>query len=153
MSQNTKEVTERHLENGGSPNASQVDHEERVRNALTNTMTLSPEVFERIYLSPKMGRTNSLSKQLGNPTPIALLGFAVGLMPLSAAFSTSASCLSSLSHTDRAMNPPLTRIPIQWDGADRVGMLSPVRPAVSGSAAYFCSWRASVNSCSATRSP
>lgn len=56
-------------------------------NGLTNTLTLSPEAFERIYLGPKTQVTGQLRSTLANPTPIALLGFSVGLFPLSIAFS------------------------------------------------------------------
>lgn len=57
------------------------------RNALTNTVTLSPEAFERLYLGPKTQVSGQLRSTFANPTPIALLGFSVGLFPLSIAFS------------------------------------------------------------------
>ena len=63
-------------------------HEEVIRNALTNTLTLSPETFERLYLGPKTQVSGSLRTTFANPTPIALLGFSVGLFPLSISFST-----------------------------------------------------------------
>lgn len=34
------------------------------------SITLSPEQFERMYLSPMMHRQGSLAKQVGNPTPL-----------------------------------------------------------------------------------
>lgn len=64
-----------------------LSHEEQFRNALTNTMTLSPEAFERLYLGPKTQVSGQLRSTFANPTPIALLGFSVGLFPLSIAFS------------------------------------------------------------------
>lgn len=64
-----------------------LSHEEQFKNALTNTLTLSPEVFERLYLGPKTQVTGQLRTTFANPTPIALLGFSVGLFPLSIAFS------------------------------------------------------------------
>lgn len=62
-------------------------HNEQLRNGLQNTLTLSPEVFERLYLGPKTAVTGDLRTTFANPTPIALLGFSVGLFPLSIAFS------------------------------------------------------------------
>ena len=64
-----------------------MSHEEQLRNVLTNTMTLSPEAFERLYLAPKNNVSGDLRTTFANPTPIALLGFSVGLFPLSIAFS------------------------------------------------------------------
>lgn len=34
------------------------------------SVTLSPEQFEKLYLSPMMHRQGSLAKQVGNPTPL-----------------------------------------------------------------------------------
>ena len=59
-------------------------------NRLTNTVTLSSEMFENLYLSPKNAYQKSdLSKKLAHPTPIAIMGFVVGLTPLSCEFSVS----------------------------------------------------------------
>lgn len=66
----------------------QADHNEVQRNQLTNTVTLSSEMFENLYLSPKNYIQNPLRKQLANPTPIAIMGFVVGLTPLSCEFMT-----------------------------------------------------------------
>ncbi|KAF2169514.1 hypothetical protein M409DRAFT_64633 [Zasmidium cellare ATCC 36951] len=70
----------------GSFNGDGASHEEKLRNALTNTMTLSPELFEKIYLSPKGNTKGDLRKTFANPTPIAITGFVVGLLPLSCEF-------------------------------------------------------------------
>lgn len=52
-----------------SYNGDGASHEEKVRNALTNAMTLSPELFEKIYLSPKVDTKGDLRKsQLGKIT-------------------------------------------------------------------------------------
>ena len=61
-------------------------HHEQLRNMLTNTMSISPEIFERLYLNPKNSVKGDLRRTFANPTPLALLGFSVGLTPLSAAF-------------------------------------------------------------------
>lgn len=66
----------------------QASHDEVQRNALTNTVTLSSEMFENLYLSPKNRNATPLTKQLANPTPVAIMGFVVGLTPLSCDFMT-----------------------------------------------------------------
>ncbi|KAJ5475733.1 hypothetical protein N7475_001462 [Penicillium sp. IBT 31633x] len=47
------------------------------------TITLSPEQFERLYLTPMTRRQPELAKQMGNPTPLALGGFVITTTPLS----------------------------------------------------------------------
>ncbi|ORY77014.1 transcriptional activator of ethanol catabolism AlcS [Protomyces lactucae-debilis] len=49
----------------------------------TGSLTLTPEMFERLYLSPKNGSSNGYRKIWGNPTPLGLVGFLLALMPLS----------------------------------------------------------------------
>lgn len=73
-------IEEKMLERG-------ISRDEMSRNALTNTISLTPEAFERLYLGPKTQVTGDLRTTFANPTPIALLGFSVGLFPLSIAFS------------------------------------------------------------------
>ncbi|CEJ90113.1 hypothetical protein VHEMI05917 [[Torrubiella] hemipterigena] len=74
------------LESGQYANGlHKVDSEAR-NNSLTQTVTLSPEQFERIYLGPKGETAGDLRKRFANPTPIAICGFAVGLLPLSVEF-------------------------------------------------------------------
>lgn len=48
------------FENGGMPGLTQVP----------TSVTLSAEQFERLYLNPMMHRQTSLTKNLGNPTPL-----------------------------------------------------------------------------------
>ncbi|CAI7564623.1 unnamed protein product [Penicillium bialowiezense] len=47
------------------------------------SVTLTSEQFERLYLTPMTVRQSSLSKQVGNPTPLALGGFVITTTPLS----------------------------------------------------------------------
>lgn len=54
--------------------------------SLYPTTTLSAEAFERLYLQPKPTIGGELRKVVGNPTPLALVGFCVGLTPISAQF-------------------------------------------------------------------
>ncbi|KAK8210118.1 hypothetical protein M8818_003605 [Zalaria obscura] len=47
------------------------------------SISISPELFEKIYLSPQNQVKGDLRKTLGNPTPLALVGFLLSLTPLS----------------------------------------------------------------------
>jgi hypothetical protein len=50
----------------------------------TNTfLSITPEMFEKLYLSPKNQTRGDLRQTFGNPTPVAVLGFVVALTPLS----------------------------------------------------------------------
>lgn len=50
----------------------------------TNTfLSMTPEMFEKLYLSPPSKAKGQLRQTFGNPTPIAVLGFCVALTPLS----------------------------------------------------------------------
>ncbi|KAH8797940.1 hypothetical protein F5884DRAFT_687550 [Xylogone sp. PMI_703] len=53
----------------------------RIRTA--GSISISPELFEKIYLSPQNIVKGDLRKTFGNPTPLALLGFLLSLTPLS----------------------------------------------------------------------
>ncbi|KAF2455069.1 GPR1/FUN34/yaaH family-domain-containing protein [Lineolata rhizophorae] len=47
------------------------------------SISISPELFEKLYLSPQNQVKGDLRKTFGNPTPLALLGFLLSLSPLS----------------------------------------------------------------------
>lgn len=49
----------------------------------TGSLSISPELFEKIYLSPQNKVAGELRKTFGNPTPLALSGFLLSLTPLS----------------------------------------------------------------------
>ncbi|KAK1072393.1 hypothetical protein LTR74_002706 [Friedmanniomyces endolithicus] len=49
----------------------------------TGSLSISPELFEKIYLSPQNKVAGELRKTFGNPTPLALVGFLLSLSPLS----------------------------------------------------------------------
>ncbi|KAF1987491.1 GPR1/FUN34/YaaH-class plasma membrane protein [Aulographum hederae CBS 113979] len=53
----------------------------RIRTA--GSISISPELFEKIYLSPQNAVKGDLRKTFGNPTPLALIGFLLVLQPLS----------------------------------------------------------------------
>lgn len=48
----------------------------------TGSLSISPELFEKIYLSPQNRVAGELRKTFGNPTPLALAGFLLSLTPL-----------------------------------------------------------------------
>ncbi|KAG6988994.1 GPR1/FUN34/YaaH-class plasma membrane protein [Physcia stellaris] len=47
-----------------------------------NTIAISPELFEKLYLSPQTNVKGDLRSKFANPTPIGLLGFIMSLSPL-----------------------------------------------------------------------
>ncbi|SLM40807.1 GPR1/FUN34/yaaH [Lasallia pustulata] len=47
------------------------------------SISISPELFEKIYLSPQNNVKGDLRGTFANPTPLALLGFLLSLSPLS----------------------------------------------------------------------
>ncbi|KAF7914628.1 uncharacterized protein EAF01_001034 [Botrytis porri] len=49
----------------------------------TGSISISPELFEKIYLSPQNAVKGDLRKTFGNPTPVAIVGFLITLSPLS----------------------------------------------------------------------
>jgi hypothetical protein len=54
---------------------------DRIRSA--GAISMSPELFEKLYLSPVNAVKGDLRKTFGNPTPIAIVGFLISLTPLS----------------------------------------------------------------------
>ncbi|ETI26553.1 hypothetical protein G647_03331 [Cladophialophora carrionii CBS 160.54] len=53
----------------------------RIRTA--GSISITPELFEKIYLSPKNRVSNNIRSTFGNPTPLAIVGFILSLTPLS----------------------------------------------------------------------
>ncbi|KAH4052186.1 hypothetical protein HBI04_119910 [Parastagonospora nodorum] len=78
-----------HNRQGTSPTHSQdmhIDSEEKLRYELAKTVTLTPELYEKLFISPKTQVAGSLRNTFGNPTPIGVLGFSVAVFPLACAF-------------------------------------------------------------------
>ena len=48
-----------------------------------NSVTITPELFEKMYLNPQNAVKGELRNTFANPTPLALLGFLLSLSPLS----------------------------------------------------------------------
>jgi uncharacterized protein len=63
------------------PNGQVADTLQRLRTA--GSITLSPEMFEQLYLAPQNKVKGELRRTFGNPTPIAIGGFLLCAMPLS----------------------------------------------------------------------
>ncbi|EXJ56432.1 hypothetical protein A1O7_06775 [Cladophialophora yegresii CBS 114405] len=53
----------------------------RIRTA--GSISITPELFEKIYLTPKNRVSNNIRSTFGNPTPLAIVGFILSLTPLS----------------------------------------------------------------------
>lgn len=53
----------------------------RIRTA--GSVSISPELFEKLYLSPQNAVKGELRKTFANPTPVAIGGFLLALTPLS----------------------------------------------------------------------
>jgi len=66
-----------HLHGDMEPN----DALKRIQTA--GSISISPELFEKMYLSPQNAVKGELRKTFGNPTPLALAGFLLSLHPLS----------------------------------------------------------------------
>jgi len=69
-------------------NGTYLDHHEDPDVALrkiqtSGSISISPELFEKIYLSPQNKVAGDLRKTFANPTPLALGGFLLSLTPLS----------------------------------------------------------------------
>ncbi|KAF2626449.1 hypothetical protein BU25DRAFT_99608 [Macroventuria anomochaeta] len=71
--------------NGGHQHLdNKMDEDLALRHIRTaGSISISPELFEKLYLSPKNEVKGELRKTFGNPTPLALIGFLLSLTPLS----------------------------------------------------------------------
>jgi hypothetical protein len=49
----------------------------------TGSISMSPELFEKFYLSPQNKVSGDLRKTFANPTPLAVLGLVMALTPFS----------------------------------------------------------------------
>ncbi|CAK4030931.1 related to GPR1 and Fun34p [Lecanosticta acicola] len=56
-----------------------------IKTSGTGSVTISSDLFERLYLQPKVAGPplkHPLQKLFGNPTPLAIIGFEMSLMPI-----------------------------------------------------------------------
>jgi succinate-acetate transporter protein len=64
--------------------SSDMDRDSALRKITTSgALSISPELFEKIYLSPANRVSGDLRKTFANPTPLAIGGFLIALTPLS----------------------------------------------------------------------
>ncbi|PHH85877.1 hypothetical protein CDD83_11043 [Cordyceps sp. RAO-2017] len=72
---------------GGGSYSEQGTEEERLealnKFRTATSVSMSPELFEKLYLSPKNHIKGELRQTFGNPSPIGLAGFLICLTPLS----------------------------------------------------------------------
>jgi len=79
-------VAETDFSSGGRYDLDHRNHEpeDALRKIQTaGSISISPELFEKIYLSPQNRVKGDIRQTFGNPTPIALGGFLLALTPLS----------------------------------------------------------------------
>ncbi|KAF8862883.1 hypothetical protein BDZ45DRAFT_702727 [Acephala macrosclerotiorum] len=69
--------------NPEDPALSSSDSGKGARLQHAESLSIHPELFEKLYLSPQNRVHGDLRATLGNPTPLALVGFLVALSPLS----------------------------------------------------------------------
>ncbi|KAI4179636.1 MAG: hypothetical protein L6R41_007720 [Letrouitia leprolyta] len=69
--------------NGNSSDYDNANGDPLTRLRTAGSVNISPELFEKLYLSPESRVKGELRKTFGNPTPIALVGFILSLTPLS----------------------------------------------------------------------
>jgi len=61
----------------------EMDNDTALRQIRTaGSISISPELFEKIYLNPQNTVKGDLRKTFANPTPICLIGFLMSLTPL-----------------------------------------------------------------------
>ncbi len=70
--------------NGASSLGTAVSHDDVLHRIKTSqSIMMSPEMFEKLYLQPQPKVKGDLVRTFANPTPLAITGFVVGLTPLS----------------------------------------------------------------------
>ena len=124
-------------------NNTHFDSEEKFRYELAKTVTLSPELYERLFISPKTPVAGDLRARFGTPTPIGVLGFSVGVIPLAISFSKSQLCNHCIDQANFK----------QWDGKALADLRSRQLRSTFGSAVCSSSLLVSASSSSVTHSP
>ncbi|KAL8700225.1 MAG: hypothetical protein Q9224_001063 [Gallowayella concinna] len=77
-----KEELTNHRPNGNTTAIHNDSGDSLTRLRTAGSLNISPELFEKLYLSPENRVKGELRKTFGNPTPIALVGFLLSLTPL-----------------------------------------------------------------------
>lgn len=63
------------------PSARTVDILHQTQTGESVLLPIPRDVFEKLYLTPKLPNAGNLHKMFGNPTPIALSGFLLAGLP------------------------------------------------------------------------
>ncbi|KAI5788336.1 hypothetical protein EDC01DRAFT_659675 [Geopyxis carbonaria] len=86
MSNGIMSTSDSDLEKNMSTHHDHEGHGDALKTLRTaGSVSMSPELFEKLYLSPENKVKGDLRKTFGNPTPLALAGFLLTLTPLSCA--------------------------------------------------------------------
>ncbi|RYP55995.1 hypothetical protein DL769_009995 [Monosporascus sp. CRB-8-3] len=62
------------MSNGGITTTTMFEDEEKGLHRTTTGVTMSPELFEKLYLTPKVPRVGDNIKRFANPTPLGFVG-------------------------------------------------------------------------------
>ncbi|KAI1874102.1 uncharacterized protein JN550_002681 [Neoarthrinium moseri] len=65
------------MSNDTSEHVTQIHDEEKGLHRTTTGVTMSPELFEKLYLTPKVPRVGDYNKRFANPTGLGLVGFVI----------------------------------------------------------------------------
>jgi len=69
------------MSNGGIATSTTIEDEEKGLHRTTTGVTMSPELFEKLYLTPKVPRVGDNLKRFANPTPLGFVGFVLSVFP------------------------------------------------------------------------
>lgn len=76
----------RHVINGADDDIEKGNDMEDLKLKQTQTisgMTISPELFEKLYLTPKTPHAGDYNKRFANPTPLGFVGFVISTFTFS----------------------------------------------------------------------
>ncbi|KAF2093551.1 hypothetical protein NA57DRAFT_47830 [Rhizodiscina lignyota] len=107
--------------------------EDRGLSKSVSAITMSPELFEKLYLTPKVPHAGDYNKRFANPTPLGFLGFVISTFTFAMVMMGwgGASGLSPVLPTLGLSSPYAT-------AADKTGAASPEYNAVI--ALYLIVW-------------
>ena len=63
--------------NSGHTGTRTIHDEEKGLHRSTTGVTMSPELFEKLYLTPKTPHVGDYNKRFANPTPLGLCGLVI----------------------------------------------------------------------------
>ena len=78
----TTTVTAHPMDTTNSTDSDRIDKEPRLAHTSTN-ISISPELFEKLYLAPKTPHANDRVGKYANATPLGFLGFVISTFTFS----------------------------------------------------------------------